>query len=67
MSDPSEPAAKEWWIASTPIEGTWHFTLSETAYEAMNKLSEAIIQRRVLCYPIDNPITAVRWAGRVDR
>ena len=58
--DPQECAGSGW-VASTPIEGVWTFTLSDTPEHALSKMDDAIIWRRILCYPIDNPISAVRY------
>jgi len=49
------------WVAQTVVEGVWRFTLADTPDQAMENLLGAIYSRRVLCYPIDNPISAVRY------
>lgn len=47
------------YIAYTPKEGQWPFTLSDSPEEAQTKLRAAILMRRVLSYPIANPISVV--------
>lgn len=58
MAEDQESGAKGY-VAYTPREGVWMFTRSDTPERAMDRLEEAIVWRRVLCHPIDNPISAV--------
>lgn len=46
-------------VAYTPKEGRWPFTVAETPEQAQRNLMEAISARRVLSVPINNPISAV--------
>jgi hypothetical protein len=54
------------WVAYTPKEGRWPFTMAPTPEEACENLMQAIIERRVLSIPFQNPISAV-LANEYDR
>lgn len=47
------------WVAYTPFEGRWSFTLSTTPEQAQERLLIAISEARVLSIPVNNPIFAV--------
>lgn len=47
------------YVAYTPREGRWPFTLANTPQQAMDNLVGAITTRRCLSIPLNNPISAV--------
>lgn len=47
------------WVAYTPYEGRWSFTLSSTPDCAKEKLLAASEEGLVLSIPVNNPISAV--------
>lgn len=48
------------WVAYTPKEGRWEFTAAASPEQAITNFLAAVMERRVLSHPIENPITAVK-------
>lgn len=54
-------------MAYTPLEGAWPFTRAATREEALHNLLTAISLRKVLCFPVNNPISTVLWEPTHDQ
>lgn len=54
------------YVAYTPLEGAWGFTRSTTRDEAIEKMVAAIRLRRVLRYPVGNPVSTVIYEPDSD-
>lgn len=55
------------WVAYTAMEGRWAFTRSASPLAAIQKLEHAIFTRRVLRWPVNNPITAIFAGAEADQ